>query len=551
MNRIPANQSEQIVHLQLELDILKTIFEEERGSRAKLEERGSYERKKFLMAEERVLEISKHYENAKNELRDARSIIDALESQQLLLITELDELRESHRPNTEVEWEHHPVILNTGDKDESVNEYDEKKTSELHNLMQPLKRSRNDSWEKIRRKQETLKEGQCEQEMDEVCRQAEAETAEVIVCLQDEIVSLREEVENSRRNEVFARQRLAELETEMKDVQERFLLVTQDNERLNELIELKDDHVKSLSEEWERVIREIAEILSDGNMVLDDASNDVYSMIDSFPPGTWLGEQVGRIKKAISDRDALIEELQNCVDDAEKVRGEMECKLRSLRGATLAITEAQQQENSDREREMLQLTSELSEKSLTISRLQNIIQAGEQNIRKSEILATVAFKTVSRLSEINSIYLEALEEKEFQVNYSDIMHLLKDAMLLDQFSLNANLVTEIQVLQSQLAEHEDRISVLGSADDLQKTREKLNEFTVGIGALYSFVNQFMEQVKEPGKEHPAVDRSNCVSGNPVCKLSFYFYLLISLHKHGLIIKSPEVCFEYGFLADQG
>ncbi|CAA6667488.1 unnamed protein product [Spirodela intermedia] len=501
VNIIPANQSEQIVHLQLELDILKTIFEEERGSRAKLEERGSSEKNKLLMAEERVMEISKHYENAKNELRDARSIIDALESQQLLLITELDELRETHKPNIEVEREHHPEILNAGEKLGPGNEYDEKKTSEPHNLLQPLKRSRNESWEKIKRKQETLKKGSFEEEMDEVCRQAEAETAEVIVCLQDEIASLREEVENSSRNEAFARQCLAELETEMKDVQERFLLVTQDNERFNELIELKDDQVRTLSEEWERVIH--------------DACNDVYSMIDSFPPGAWLGEQVGRIKKAISDRDALIEELQNCVDDAEKVRGEMEWKLRSLRGATLAITEAQQQENSEREREMHQLTSELSEKSSTISRLQNIIQSGEQNMRKSEILASVAFKTVGRISEINSIYLEALEEKEFQVNYSDVMHLLKDAMLQDQFSLNASLVMEIQVLQSQLAEYEDRISILGSVDDLQKTREKLSEFTVGISTLHSFVNPFIELVEEPGKEHTGADHSNSVSGNEI------------------------------------
>ncbi|MQL99201.1 hypothetical protein Taro_031920 [Colocasia esculenta] len=552
MDDVTVNHAEQIVHLQLELDILKTILGEERASCAELEEKTCNESNRALRAEERILEISKHYEDAKKELRDAKSIIDALETQHLLLIAELDELK-STNPCAEFAGKQNPEVSGMKHKIGPMHDVEEDQSfkHQKHLEAETPKFSLNDLplAAKMRMVQATTDKRQSstmrhrddqefrtshEEEMDEVRRQVEAETAEVIVCLQEEVAALRRQIENSGKNEVLSNQCLAELELEMNEVQERLHLVAQDNERLNELIELKEEQLKSLSEEWERVAYEIAEVLADGTTALDDASSHVDNIIDSLAPGVWVEEQVGRMIRAMSEKDALIGELQHYLEDARKVRCDMEWKLRSLKGATIAITEAQQQENINKERETLQLKSQISEKSSAISRLQDMVKLGEQEIKKTLILTAVAFMTVNRMCEKNSVYLDALEEKEFQVNYSDTMHLQKDAILHDQLCLNADLEKQIQSMQLQLVEYEDKItelqlrlaeeqeqvcqmecqlektkedlSISVSADDLLESRKMLNELTMGVGTLYSFMSQYVEQAKKltPG-EHAVAD----------------------------------------------
>ena len=313
------------------------------------------ERDHHLSERRQILEISKQYEDAQKEIKEAKSIIEALESQELLLISELDEFRKMQKPAGNFL----PEALNLKKKEENL----------------------------IR----------------EVCQQAEAETAEVIICLQEEITNLREDAEKSKRNEAHALKCLSELESEIKNSQERNLQLTQDNERLNEIIELKEDHLR-LS------VHEIADILSDGNNILDDC------MVDSFP--------VGIIKDTISERDAQIQDLKNLLNDAQGVEREMEWKLKSLRGAMLAISEAHQQENIDRERNIIHLMSEVSETKSTISALQNMVN-------KSMLFAAVALAMVAQMSKMNSAHFKVLEENEFQVNYAEIMLLQKDAILRD------------------------------------------------------------------------------------------------------------------------
>ena len=64
-----------------------------------------------------------------------------------------------------------------------------------------------------------------EEEMDEVRQQAEAEIAEVIVCMQEELALLQQVVHDSHMKEIEMKETMQHLENELKDVQEKLSLL--------------------------------------------------------------------------------------------------------------------------------------------------------------------------------------------------------------------------------------------------------------------------------------------------------------------------------------
>ncbi|KAK1276832.1 Kinesin-like protein KIN12B [Acorus gramineus] len=545
--------AEQIMNLQLELDILKVILEEEKVSRVKVEERVIHESNELVRVEESLKQISKHYDDSKNELKDARSVIDALESQQILSIAELEDLRESNNQYVELLRKQEQEICNLKERIASHVEGGEKlsfspqyphdqsfKWSEDSPLPARLRRMQA-SLEKAKKLNTRYHADQAsqvhdEQEMDEVRRQVEAETAEVIVCLQEELATLQQQIEESRRNELEAKQSWLLLETELKDQNERLHFLTQDDQRLRDLLLEKDDELRSLTQDWEQLACDITEVLADGHTALEDASDQLDSIVPSSSQRTWVGEQVGRIMRTVSQKNLVIEELQKCLGEAQNIRSDMEWKLRSLRGATLAITEAHQQESSEKEREIQRLSSELSESLSIISGLQDNIKFKEDQIRKSEVSATVAFITVNQLSEINSRNLVELQKTKLQLDDTSTKYLQKHALLQDQISSRSEVENEIQTLKLQLEESEEnsenlklelareqvrvhameqQLEKLEEEEskveyDLLKTEEKLTEFKLGINILHTSMHQYVEDMEGIDKiTSPTKDDITC------------------------------------------
>ncbi|XP_058069283.1 kinesin-like protein KIN-12D [Magnolia sinica] len=533
-HEIMMKHDEEIMNLQLELDILKSILEEERSSHSE--------------AEERALCLSKQCDHVKNELKNAKSVIEALESQQCLSINDMEELRDSNNQYAELMKKQEQEIIMLKKQFASHFEGDGKMSCAHQELRdQPLKHSENEDsplQAKLKRMQSSLEKAwrlnvryqsdqasqtSHEQEMDEVRMQVEAETAEVIVCLQEELATLQQQVDDSNTQELLAKQRLTLLETELKELQGRLDSLTQDNKRLGELLGEKDEDIRSLTEEWGKLACDIAEVLADGHEALEEASDQVESIVDSFPQRTWIGDQVGRMIRTISEKELLIEELQKHLQDAHEIRNDMEWKLRSLRGATLAITEAQQQESTEKEKEVLLLRSQLSAKVSVINELEEKVRLMEDQIKKAEICATVAFVIVNRFSEINSVHLKELKQREFQLDESVGMNLQKAALLQDQIVVTAEAERQIQELKVQLegseentaqlelklAEEQERVRAMEQqleniekdfsettlADNLLKTKEKLNEFKLGVYTLNSCMNEYVEKDSGPAKVH--------------------------------------------------
>lgn len=541
-HEILMKHTEEIMNLQLELDILKIILQEERSSRGEVEDKALCLGRHLEMENERCLQISKQCDDAKNELKDARTVIEALESQQILSITELEDLRDSNN--------HYMELLHKQGQEISVlkgqlcsqelREHPPSKDKESDGspLQEKLKRMQ-DSLEKAKRlnmwyQSDRAFQTSHEQEMDEVRGQVEAETAEVIVCLQEELATLQQQVEDGNAKEMETKQSLMHLETESKALQERLYLMTQENERLEKLLEEKDVEIGVLSNDWERLACEIEEVLVDGHEALNDASNQLDFISSCLPPRTWIGQQVGKMIRTICEKELLIEDLQKCLEDAHNMRSDMEWKLRSLRGAALAITEAQQQESAEKEKEVVLLTLQLGEKDSTIAVLEKRIKLGQDQIRKAEICAMVAFVIVNRLSEINSDYLNALKHKDLQLSESMELNLKKDTLFHDQVAVIAEAEKQVQDLRMELelseescgklklrlSEEKERVCGLEwkleevEIGELLRTREKLDEFKLGFSTLNSCMNHYTEQVGGPEKVHtPGRHASICVEVN--------------------------------------
>ncbi|XP_017698849.2 kinesin-like protein KIN-12F [Phoenix dactylifera] len=555
---LEMKHAEEILNLQLELDILKTILGEEKSSRVEVEKRATHANDQLITANGRILQISKQHEDISNELKDARSVIEAQESQHVLLINELEKQRDNNNHYTELLKNQEQEISTLRKKLDDHFEGKEKLYFANEELTdQPFKHVENEDSPlqvKLKKMQNSLEKARnlnmryqgdqasqtsLEQEMDEVRRQVEVETAEVIVCLQEELMALQQQVDDSNRNELMAKQSMVVLEREIKDLHESLCLVKQENERLCELVEEKDRDLRSMTNDWERLAYEIADILTDGNTALEEASEQVASISESFPQRSWICEKVERMIERLSQKDMLIEELQNCLEDAQNVRCDMEWKLRSLRGATLAITEAQQQESMDKEREILQLTSQLSEKTSLIIDLENNIKLQKEQIRKAEVCSTVAFIIVNRLSKINTAHLQELEHVKLLLDESTEMMLQKDCLLQCQMSLHADAEKQIQDLswqleksQGKIAEilrhvqereqpqaleclkkEEEEVALSKIVEDLSKAKRVINEFELGVSMLHACMRDSVDLADGLAEVHDSGKNSDEGAGN--------------------------------------
>ncbi|XP_023879431.2 kinesin-like protein KIN-12D [Quercus suber] len=520
--------AEEMVNLQLELDILKMIIKEERSSCREMDERAMCLSRDLQLANEKLLLISQQCEEAKCELKEAKSVTEALESQQILSINEMEDLRNTntyylqllskleleiialkeqlaikelhnHSPSTHIESDDSPL---------------QAKLKRMQHSLEKAKRLNN--WYQSDRDYQVSNE----EEMDEVRRQAEAETAEVIVCMQEELAILQQQVQDSHLKEIEMKKTTTILETELKELKEKLYLITEDNKSLNQELAEKDGELKTMSEEWELLTCEFEEVLADGHEALINASDQLEHISSSFPQRRiWISEQVGMMIRTISEKELLIEELRRCLEDAHNKKSDVECMLKSLRGAALAITEAHQQEWSEKEKEILWLTSELTTKTSMIAKLEDKLKLAEDRNGKASVCATVAFVIVNRLSEMNLSYLDALNHKDFQLSESAEMNLRKDALVNDQVAMIEEAEKCIESLREELAvsegncaklleklseeqEHscamEQKIKAI-QENDILMTREKLAELKSGVSTLQSCMSTYVENCGSPAR----------------------------------------------------
>ncbi|CAI9104395.1 OLC1v1003057C1 [Oldenlandia corymbosa var. corymbosa] len=532
---------EEVLDLQLELDILKIILKEERSTRYEMEERAQAWLKDLNLSKERALFFAEQSEALREQLKEAKAIIEALECQQLLSINELEDLRNNnchfgeklHKQELELSslkaQKHRQVFRKISSCQLSENEDSpmEKRLNKMHDSLEKAKR--------LNKRYQSDKAFQAshEEEMDEVRMQVEAETAEVIMCLQEELSLLQEEVQASNLKQLESKETLTLLQTQMKDLEEKLSALTNENTRLNNLLESKDSELTNFSEEWELLTSEIEAVLQGGHESLNDASDELYAISSSFPQKrSWISGQFDKMAKCNFEKELIIEELNHYLEDASNKRKDMDCMLNSLRGAAMVMTEAHQQECCQKDQEIFFLTSQLTAETSTVSELKEKIMRGEDQLRKTSTCATVAFVMVNRLSELNSKYLDELKYKDVQLMELADANVGKDNIIQRQASLVDDTERQIQSLRKdkealesscsdlgrKLSEEQNRADALGQElqeyeeNTILRTGEKLKELQNGVSEVRSCIKDYVQGDGSSARADPTED-SSCLSND--------------------------------------
>ncbi|KAI3804977.1 hypothetical protein L1987_26916 [Smallanthus sonchifolius] len=472
-NETPAKYIEEVINLQLKVDTLEMILKEESSSRGDIEE------KYFL--------IRRQYKYLKDELEEAKSVIEALETQQLISINELEDLRDSNKRFSQELHEKELKVIALNDKIINQDSMHLPPSSNEAERVQEKMNKMQDSLEKARKTNNWYKtERECnainEEEMDEVRKQVEAETAEVIVCLQEEISNLQEQLLDSSTKETEVKQELAVL-------QAKLTAMTECNEALREDYEEKERELDLLTSE-------IQEVLTTGHEALEDALNDLDDVT--------ICEQLQMITKNIFEKDSRIKELNLCLEDAKNKGTEMEGMLRSLKGATLVMSEAHQQDCSEKDQVIRQLSSRLSENSCMINQLNHAIKEKEQQIKEISGCATGAFVIVNRFSEIKDSFHKALTQKEAELEELKRTHMVQtcrssrdvnrrdDTIILLKKELEIALES-LNGVKTEMARLRSEKEVIRLSE--KQSRQSIEVLVPQVLALQTIVDNFEKQIE--------------------------------------------------------
>ncbi|XP_047980300.1 kinesin-like protein KIN-12D [Salvia hispanica] len=532
--------AEGIMDLQLELDILKIIIEEERLYHSEQVETAKSLYQELQFSKEMVASVTKDYEKLQEELNTAKMVVEALESEQIQSINEIEDLRSNNERFEEKlkEKELEISYLKNQASCKELNDLSLYKSSEKDVSPLELKlKKMHASLEMAKRmnamyQNDLAYQASDQDEMEEVRKQVEGETAQVIVCLQEELSGLQQEVHESKMKEMETSDRFAQLQTEMQIMEENLRSRNEDNAKYSELLEDKEKQLRILTEEWNSVTGEIEGILADGSTALNDASDQTDLISRSFHhKRSLISQQFGRIKQYVFEKELLITELNQFLKDAVDRKDDLERMLRSLRGATVVMTEAHQKECSEKDKEILFLTSDLNNKTSTVADLRNIIKHGEDQLKTASSCATAALVIVNRLSELNSNYHNALQDKELQIREFEEAMTRKDSYLQNQALVvdEANGLT--CSLQKKLESSEEYCAKLtlelseerklrenlevnlekNEEHKISEAREQLQELHSGVSSLKLWMNQYEMQSGSPQKDKE--------SEMPICSAS--------------------------------
>ncbi|KAF5727235.1 hypothetical protein HS088_TW22G00924 [Tripterygium wilfordii] len=519
------NNAEEIMNLQLELDILKIMLKEKRSSHSEIEERVVHLNSDLHLAEENFSVVKKQYEDAENELKEAKSILEALESQQIISINEMEDLRRSNSHHVKLlrEQELEIIALKQRLTRRVLRDHPPNYSESEDSIVQVKLEKMQHSLEKAKRLNMWYQSDRAfqisnEEEMEEIHQQVEAETSEVIVCMQEELSTLQQQLQVCHLQEIETKNNVKCLENELKELQIKLCLMTEENKCLHGECEEKDGELRTMVEQWELLACEIEEILADGHDALINASDQLELISNTFPQKrVWITEKIAEVARIVTGKDLLIEELGRCLDDANNKRSEVECMLKSLKGAVMVITEAHQQECNEKEREILMLTSELRAKTSVIQKLEDKKKMAERHANEASVCATVAFVIVNRLSEYKLNNLNALEHCEIQLTELEEVNLRKDTLISNQATMIEKADQQIQSLRRDVAGFEKTCAEVQhklyeeakcsrtmecelediEENEITKIKEKLAELKSGVCALRSCMKMHSRHYRSP------------------------------------------------------
>uniref|UniRef100_A0A0E0EEZ8 Kinesin motor domain-containing protein n=1 Tax=Oryza meridionalis TaxID=40149 RepID=A0A0E0EEZ8_9ORYZ len=243
-----------------------------------------------------------------------------------------------------------------------------------------------------------------------------------------------DEISVYRQNEiVHSSDEMTHIKSINEGLKEKLIIMAEESTKLSEIIVAKDVEIATLSEEWESAIVDLTSFLTDGCSSLDDAYQNIDNMISSFPYNNHsVSEHLEKAMKVSIEKERIISRLQIELQAAQRMGREVKEKLHILRGATLAITEAQLLDN-DESQEALKLLDLMRQKDCTVQELNDNVkqksclfaEATEGYSRHKchlpDNVGTVAERSHNRDgSEVNQA------NTHYQAKLEDVLHLVED-----------------------------------------------------------------------------------------------------------------------------
>ncbi|KAJ8528907.1 hypothetical protein K7X08_030647 [Anisodus acutangulus] len=456
------------------------------------------------------------------QLIEARSLVEAMEQEQVQLIEELEFTREENQRlskqmhDTERAGIKHMPIPDSHESRGSLLETQDSNgdlcmvglQAKLDKMSKDLEEARLLSSQYL--EDHALKLSQ-EHQTELVREEVEIETTKMILHLQEEIVAMKSEL------------------------QEKICLMADENMSLKNSLAGKEEEIKVLCMEWERATLELTTFLIDGSKSLRDASSQIENIACSFPDvNACIGEHVERAAKICVEKEETILLLKRSLEEAQRGVLQMDEKLNSLRGATMSFTQAQQLDNEGSNKEAIQLVSSLDDQ---ISRLEflekNLLHKGnhiaevhaaslsandgsdsmDSNLTKGggsseSLLALVAHENNIELARLELLevekavnalcfdaqnYLSGLQSdaykmiclcKEFNQGFLDLIHQMRNKFydLIENGSSQYHAIGFSSCDSSKL--HDKQQKLLHQIRyELVETNEKLNQITTNLNRI--------------------------------------------------------------------
>jgi kinesin family protein 15 len=300
--------------------------------------------------------------------------------------------------------------------------------------------------------------------------------------LQEELLSLQQQLDASNKNEQLTKQSLDELQLESKQLNDRLLVAMKENQSFSELIEEKEKEIQLLTHDWDRLAADIESFLVNGNASLDEASDQVAFISESFSQRRWVEDQVQKMCQGIADREKLLEELQSRLKEADDIKCDLDLKLRSLRGAMEAINEMHQQERNDQEKSIALLRSQVSEH----------VQAKQQlleDLRRVDLLLDESIATFLQKEVLEQNYVSSLKGMEGEIHHLETQ--LDDSKKLIAHSLSQ--AKDKEQTFEKLKSEENTV-LLRMSSDVLKAKGIIREFGAGFNMLESSLSVDPEEV---------------------------------------------------------
>ncbi|XP_062187071.1 LOW QUALITY PROTEIN: kinesin-like protein KIN-12E [Phragmites australis] len=354
--------------------------------------------------------------------------------------------------------------------------------------------------------------------------------------LHGEILSCHQEIEIMNSSKHLSQDALEQVKIINQELRQKLVIMAEEGNKLSEIIVAKDVEIASLSQEWEAAMFDLTSFLTDGCRSLDDAYQNVDNMISSFPhSNSSVNEHVEKAMKISIEKEKVIFKLQIELQDAQKIGKEAKEKLHILRGAALAITEAQQLDNEESFQEALQLVGLLHQKDCIIQELENNLKEEKSLYAETEghpcddllpdSQLTIAEQrhdengpTVSQAnpyyqSKLDSV-LQLVEDKSNKVltlfsNFEEAQETMEEAELMLSALLKANeelilerdngrqavelLLSEKTSLINELKELEASNSCTSRRYD--KLHQQINDCVVEMAKLAGLIRGLFQQIQ--------------------------------------------------------